>query len=52
MIFGDSGEELGEGSVMLESTVETVVVGDGSVDSDLVVAEEPRRTWEVESALW
>ena len=33
--FGDSGEELGDGSVMDgESKVETVVVGDESVESE------------------
>ena len=51
-MFGDSGEELGEGSVRVESTVEMVVVGDGSVDSDLVVAEDALRMCVAESALW
>lgn len=37
---GDSGEELGDGSVRVESTVEIVVVGDDSAESDL---REPRR---------
>ena len=31
---GDSGDELGEGSVSDESRVEIVVVGEESVDSD------------------
>lgn len=39
---GDSGDELGDGSVKVESTVEIVVVGDDSVDSVRVVAAEPR----------
>jgi hypothetical protein len=37
---GDSGEELGEGSVSDESTVDIVVVGDDSAESDF---KEPRR---------
>ena len=41
--FGDSGEELGDGSVRDESTVEMVVVGDESVDSVLKVEAEFRR---------
>ena len=40
---GDSGEELGDGSVSEESNVEMVVVGEESVESDLYVEEEPRR---------
>ena len=40
-MFGDSGDELGDGSVSVESTVEIVVVGEDSVDS--VVADEPLR---------
>lgn len=40
---GDSGEELGEGSVTeAESSVEIVVVGDESVDSELADAILPR----------
>jgi hypothetical protein len=40
--FGDSGEELGDGSVMDgESKVETVVVGDESVESDEMEAALP-----------
>lgn len=36
-VTGDSGDELGEGSDMEEeSTVEMVVVGEESVDSDVV----------------
>ena len=31
--MGDSGDELGDGSVRDESSVEMVVVGDESVDS-------------------
>lgn len=41
---GDSGDELDEGSVILESIVEIVVVGDDSADS--VVANESLRTWD------
>lgn len=38
MLIGDSGDELGEGSDMEdESVIETVVVGDESVDSDACV---------------
>ena len=38
MVIGDSGEELGEGSDNEdESTVEIVVVGDESVESDACV---------------
>lgn len=33
--FGDSGDELGEGSVSVVSIVEIVVVGDDSTDSDV-----------------
>ena len=43
-ICGDSGDELGEGSVRLESNVEIVVVGEDSADS--VVAEEPLLVWD------
>lgn len=32
---GDSGDELGEGSVIEDSTVEIVVVGEDSVDSNV-----------------
>ncbi len=39
--IGDSGEELGDGSVIDESTVEIVVVGEDSVDSK--VDTESRR---------
>ena len=39
---GDSGDELGDGSVKVESTVEIVVVGEDSVDSVRTVAVEPR----------
>lgn len=39
--MGDSGDELGEGSVSAESTVEMVVVGDESADSK--VDAESRR---------
>lgn len=39
--MGDSGDELGEGSVRAESTVEIVVVGDDSADSK--VEAESRR---------
>ena len=46
--FGDSGDEDGNGSVRVESTVDTVVVGEDSVDS--VVAEEPLLTCDVELA--
>lgn len=35
MDVGDSGDELGDGSVSEESNVEIVVVGDESVESDL-----------------
>ena len=42
-MVGDSGEELGDGSVRVESAVEMVVVGDESVDSDLNVFEDLRR---------
>lgn len=38
---GDSGDELGEGSVMVESNVDIVVVGDDSADSK--VEAESRR---------
>ena len=41
---GDSGDELGDGSVSDESTVEIVVVGEDSADSDF---KEPRRDAEV-----
>ena len=41
--LGDSGEELGEGSVNEESTVEIVVVGDDSVESVLRVFVDARR---------
>lgn len=41
--LGDSGEELGDGSVSVESTVEMVVVGDESVDSVRMVVPEFRR---------
>ena len=41
---GDSGDELGEGSVKVESRVDTVDVGDESVESLRRVAEEPLRT--------
>ena len=50
--FGDSGDELGDGSVRVESTVETVIVGEGSVDSDLAVAVDVRRACELDSAPW
>ena len=40
--LGDSGEELGEGSVREDSMVEIVVVGDDSTDSK--VDAESRRT--------
>lgn len=40
---GDSGDELGDGSVSVESRVDIVVVGDESEDSDLKVLEELRR---------
>ena len=40
---GDSGDELGEGSVRVESTVEIVVVGEDSVESDGSVVLESRR---------
>ena len=42
-LFGDSGDELGDGSVRVESTVDIVVVGEDSVDSDGSVAIESRR---------
>lgn len=42
---GDSGEELGDGSVSDESNVEIVVVGDESADSN-VDAESRRRIGE------
>ena len=42
---GDSGEELGEGSVSAESNVDTVVVGDDSTDSK-VEAESRRNSWD------
>ena len=45
--LGDSGEELGDGSVNDESTVEIVVVGDDSLDSECNVADEPRRCSEL-----
>ena len=41
--LGDSGEELGEGSVRDESTVEIVVVGEDSVESVLRVFVDARR---------
>ena len=41
--LGDSGEELGDGSVREESTVDMVVVGEESVDSVLIVTPESRR---------
>lgn len=40
--IGDSGEELGDGSVMDESNVEIVVVGEDSIDPK--VEAEPRRS--------
>ena len=33
--MGDSGEELGEGSVIADPTVEMVVVGEDSLDSNV-----------------
>lgn len=45
-MIGDSGEDEGEGSVSeFESTVEIVVVGDESVDSDSCVDVESRCLW-------
>lgn len=41
----DCGEEPGEGSVMAESMVETVVVGEDSTDSK-VEAESLRNSWD------
>ena len=41
--LGDSGDELGDGSVKEDSTVEMVVVGEESVDSVLTVVPESRR---------
>lgn len=53
MDVGDSGDELGDGSVSEESNVEIVVVGDESVESDLKVEEEPRRgIRDKKSLLW
>ncbi|KAL9103451.1 MAG: hypothetical protein Q9163_001514 [Psora crenata] len=46
---GDSGDELGEGSVREESTVDIVVVGEDSLDSKVEV--EPRRMIEDEAWL-
>ena len=42
---GDSGEELGEGSLSAESRVDTVVVGDDSTDSKVEV-ESRRNSWD------
>ena len=54
-MVGDSGDELGEGSVRVESAVEMVVVGEESVDSDLNVFDDRRRyrypLWEFEFRL-
>ena len=44
-ILGDSGEEFGEGCVKEDATVETVEVGDDSVDSKVDV--ESRRIVEL-----
>ena len=49
---GDSGDELGDGSVSEESNVEIVVVGEESVESDLQVEEEPRRGNRDKKSLW
>ena len=43
--FGDSGDELGEGSVSEDSIVEIVVVGEDSTDSN-VEAESRRKAGE------
>lgn len=40
---GESGDELGDDSVSVESTVDMVVVGEDSVDSVRMVFEESRR---------
>lgn len=46
IVTGDSGDELGDGSVRAdESAVEMVVVGDESVDSDACVDVLSRCLW-------
>lgn len=46
-VIGDSGEELGDGSDSEdESTVDTVVVGEESVESDACVEVLSRCWWE------